>query len=46
MIMKRQMLQWKARYGVSDKAFEAMLKILKDKVPENNELPSTIYEAK
>jgi hypothetical protein len=39
-------LQWKAKYGVSDKAFEGMLKIVKDKLPENNELPSTTYEAK
>jgi hypothetical protein len=31
---------------VSDKAFEGMLKIVKDKLPENNELPSTTYEAK
>jgi hypothetical protein len=30
---------------VSDKAFEGMLKIVKDKLPENNELPSTTYEA-
>jgi hypothetical protein len=31
---------------VSDKAFEGMLKIVKDKLPENNELLSTTYEAK
>jgi hypothetical protein len=31
---------------VSNKAFEGMLKIVKDKLPENNELPSTTYEAK
>jgi hypothetical protein len=41
-----EMLQWKAKYGVSDKAFEEMLKIVKEKLPENNELPSTTYEAK
>jgi hypothetical protein len=41
-----EMLQWKAKYGVSDKAFEGMLKIVKDKLPENNELTSTTYEAK
>jgi hypothetical protein len=41
-----EMLQWKAKYGVSDKVFEGMLKIVKDKLPENNELPSTTYEAK
>jgi hypothetical protein len=40
-----EMLEWKAKYGVSDKAFEGMLKIVKDKLPENNELPSTTYEA-
>jgi hypothetical protein len=41
-----EMLQWKGKYGVSDKAFEGMLKIVKEKLPENNELPSTTYEAK
>jgi hypothetical protein len=41
-----QMLQWKAKYGVSDKAFEGMLKIVKGKLTENHELPSTTYEAK
>jgi transposase len=41
-----EMLQWKAKYGVFDKAFEGMLKIVKEKLPENNELPSTISEAK
>jgi hypothetical protein len=40
------MLQWKAKYGVYDKAFEGMLKIVKDKLPENNELLLTTYEAK
>jgi transposase len=41
-----EMLQSKEKYGVSDKAFEGMLKIVKEKLPENNELPSTTYEAK
>jgi hypothetical protein len=40
------MLQWKAKYGVYDKAFEGMLKIVKDKLSENNELLLTTYEAK
>jgi hypothetical protein len=40
------MLQWKEKYGVSDKAFEGMLKIVKDNLPENNELSSTTYEVK
>jgi hypothetical protein len=31
---------------VSDKEFEGMLKIVRDKLPENNELPLTTYEAK
>jgi hypothetical protein len=31
---------------VSDKAFEGMLKIVKDKILENNELPSATNEAK
>jgi hypothetical protein len=30
------MLQWKEKYGVSDKAFDGMLKIVKDKLLENN----------
>jgi hypothetical protein len=41
-----EMLQWKEKYGVSDKAFEGMLKIVKDKHLKNNELPLTTYEAK
>jgi hypothetical protein len=40
------MLQWKAKYGVSHKPFEGTQKIVKDKLPDNNELPSTTYEAK
>ena len=32
------MLQWKAKNGVPDKAFE--------KLPKNNELPDSTYEAK
>jgi hypothetical protein len=40
------MLQWKAKLGVSDKAFAGMLKIVKDKLPENNKLSSIRYEAK
>jgi hypothetical protein len=33
------MLQWKAKYGVSHKPFEGTQKIVKDKLPDNNELP-------
>jgi hypothetical protein len=32
-----EILQWKAKYGVSDKAFEGMFKIVKDKLPEKND---------
>ena len=39
-------MQWKAKNGVSDKAFQGMLKIIKKILPENNELPPTTYEAK
>jgi len=40
------MLQWKEKNGVSDKAFQGILKIIKNMLLENNELPSTTYEAK
>jgi hypothetical protein len=40
-----EMLQWKVKHGVSNKAFVGMLKIAKDNLPENNELSSTTYEA-
>ncbi|XP_012699406.1 uncharacterized protein LOC101760907, partial [Setaria italica] len=41
-----EFVQWKAKNGVSDKAFQGMLRIVKKILPENNELPSTTYEAK
>lgn len=41
-----ELLQWKSKNSVSDKAFEGMLKLVKKIVPENNELPSTTYKAK
>jgi hypothetical protein len=40
------MLQWKAKYGVYNKAFDGTLKIVKVKLPENDELPSKTYETK
>jgi hypothetical protein len=50
------LLQWKATYGVSDKGFGELLKLLKNMLPKDNELPtrkkkdnelpSTTYEAK
>ena len=39
-------VQWKVKNGVSDKAFQGILKLVKNILPENNELPSTTYEAK
>ena len=39
-------MQWKTKHGVSDKAFNGILTIVKNMLPENNELPSTTYEAK
>jgi hypothetical protein len=39
-------LQWKAETGLSDKGFEKLLKIMKKKLPKDNELPDSTYEAK
>ena len=36
-----EMLQWKAANGVTDKGFEKLLGIVKNMLPEGNELPST-----
>jgi len=41
-----EILQWKAANGVTDKGFEELLGIVKNMLPEGNELPSTTYEAK
>ena len=35
-----------AANGVTDKGFEKLLGIVKNMLPEENELPSTTYEAK
>ena len=40
-----ELLQWKADTGFSDKGFEKLLKIMK-KLPKDNELPDSTYEAK
>ena len=40
------MLQWTADNGLSDNGFEKLLKILKKKLPKDNELPDSIYAAK
>jgi hypothetical protein len=41
-----ELLQWKAETGLSDKGFEKLLKIMKKKLPKDNELPNSTYEAK
>jgi hypothetical protein len=41
-----EMLEWKAENGVSDKGFEQLLKIMKKKLPKDNELPDSTYGAK
>ena len=41
-----ELLQWKAKNGVSDKGFGELLKIQKKMLPKDNKLPATTYEAK
>ncbi len=41
-----EFLQWKAKCGLSDKAFGDLLKLVKNILPEENKLPETTYEAK
>nr|AAV44163.1 putative polyprotein [Oryza sativa Japonica Group] len=41
-----EFLQWKAKNGVSDKAFGDLLKLVKNILPEGNKLPETTYKAK
>jgi hypothetical protein len=41
-----ELLKWKAEAGLSDKGFEKLLKIMKPKLPKDNELPKTTYESK
>jgi hypothetical protein len=41
-----ELLQWKAKTGLSDKGFDKLLKIMKKKLPKDNELPDSMYEAK
>ena len=40
------MLQWKATNGVSDKGFDELLRMIKDMLPADNELPASTYAAK
>jgi hypothetical protein len=41
-----ELLQWKAETSLSDKGFVKLLKIMKKKLPKDNELPDSTYEAK
>ena len=41
-----ELLQWKAEYGIPNKGFGKVLKIFKKRLPKNNELPDSTYEAK
>ena len=41
-----ELLQWKAKNGVSDKAFEQVLQSIKKMLPKGDELSSSTYEAK
>ena len=41
-----ELLQWKAKNGVSNKGFGELLKIQKKMLSKDNELPATMYEAK
>ena len=41
-----ELLQWKAENAVADKGFEKLLKILKKKLPKDNELPDSTYATK
>nr|ABA98446.1 transposon protein, putative, CACTA, En/Spm sub-class [Oryza sativa Japonica Group] len=41
-----ELLQWKAKNGVSDKAFGDLLKLVKNILLGGNKLPETTYEAK
>ena len=41
-----ELLQWKAKNGVSDKGFGELLKIQKKMLPKDNELSATMYVAK
>ena len=41
-----ELLQWKAKNGVSDKGFGELRNITKKMLLKDNELPTTTYEAK
>jgi hypothetical protein len=41
-----ELLKWKAEEGLSDSGFEKLLKMMRNMLPKDNELPTTTYEAK
>ncbi|XP_035820340.1 uncharacterized protein [Zea mays] len=41
-----ELLQWKVTNGISDKAFNEILSLIKKFLPEGNKLPASTYEAK
>ena len=41
-----ELLQWKAENGIPDKGFGKLLKIFKKRLPKDNELPDSTYQAK
>jgi hypothetical protein len=41
-----ELLQWKAKNGLSDKGFEQLLKMMKKMLPKDNKLPASMYKAK
>jgi hypothetical protein len=41
-----ELLKWKAEEGLSDFGFEKLLKIMRNMLSKDNELPTSTYEAK
>jgi hypothetical protein len=41
-----ELLKWKAEEGLSDSGFEKLLKMMRNMLPNDNELPTSMYEAK
>jgi hypothetical protein len=41
-----ELLKWKVEKGLSDSGFEKLLKMMKNMLPKDNELPASTYEEK
>jgi hypothetical protein len=41
-----ELLKWKAEEGLSDSGFEKLLKMMRNMLPNDNDLPTSTYEAK